>query len=204
MEVLPQEIRDNIAVLRRIIFASVHLPKELPGYWSIISKFASQETDKEKTIQPESVRIAIDNIKLLNDKAFATDEQLIREIHAFSSGTADVLPPLGIVLISQNSVCKLCNNKLLVKADRPSHVTVYTESYGTVIGTHYHKYCQAFKRGCSFRQYYGYSSSTPKVTSYDSNWQDHKFFFSSRETVFELNMLDRFDAELLLGQISYI
>lgn len=163
-------------------------PKNFQDTGLFISKFASQGTDKEKTIQPESVRIAIDNIKLLNDKAFATDEQLIREIHAFSSGT-DVLPPLGIVLISQNSVCKLCNNKLLVKADRPSHVTVYTESYGTVIGAHYHKYCQAFKRGCSFRQYYGYSSSTPEVTSYDSNWPDHKFFFSNRETVFELNML---------------
>ena len=114
-------------------------PKNFQDTGLFISKFASQGTDKEKTIQPESVRIAIDNIKLLNDKAFATDEQLIREIH----------------------VCKLCNNKLLVKADRPSHVTVYTESYGTVIGAHYHKYCQAFKRGCSFRQYYGYSSSTP-------------------------------------------
>jgi hypothetical protein len=197
MEALPQEIQD-LAILRRIIFASAYLPKDLPQYWSIVSVFASQG---RQVLQLESVRIAVENIQVLNDKAFATDQQLISEMHAFSS--TNISKPLGIVLISQNSVCKLCQSKLLVKADRPSLVTVYTESYGTVVGTHYHKVC---RRGCSFRQYYGYSSAGKSIIEnapYDPDWKENKYFFSSRETAFELSMLKKFDVELLLGQLSY-
>lgn len=91
----------------------------------------------------------------------------------------------------------------MIRSDRPSHITVYTETSGTTIGTHFHKYCQNFRKGCSFRQYYGYSSEgSQSVTFYDSNWAAHEYFVSSSETAFELGMLKRFDAELLLGRIS--
>ena len=59
-------------------------------------------------------------------------------------------------------------------------------------------------KGCSFRQYYGYSSEgNQSVVFYDAQWPQHKYFVSSSETAFELEMLKIFDAELLIGQISY-
>ena len=54
--------------------------------------------------------------------------------------------PLGVVLISSNKVCKLCKGDLLVRADRLSFPTVYTENYGT----HFRKYCQNHVIGCDF------------------------------------------------------
>ena len=30
----------------------------------------------------------------------------------------------------------------MTRKDWPSHLTVYTKSFGTLVGTHYHKYCQ--------------------------------------------------------------
>ena len=112
--------------------------------------------------------------------------------------------PIGIALISPNNTCRLCGNKLLVRNERPRHVTIYTEAYGTIVGTHYHKYCQKFRKGCNFRQYYGYSSEgNQSITFYDTHWADLRYFVSTSETAFELDMLRRFDAELLIGRISY-
>ncbi len=203
MELLPPQLQDA-AVLRRLVFAAVHLPRDLPHYWSVVTQFASQGNQSGQRLEPESVKIAVENLKILSEKAFATDKQLISEVHALD--TPFCSSPLGIVLVSPLTNCKLCGGKLLLRNDRASHVTVYTESYGTVVGTHYHKFCQHFRKGCSFRQYYGYSSDgtcSQPVTSYDSNWAEHEYFVSSSETAFELGMLMKFDAELLLGQISY-
>ena len=161
MDLLPLELQD-VTTLRRIIFAAVHLPKDLPQYWSIVAMFASRGS--KKVLQPESVRIAIENLWINNENAFVTDIQLVHEIHSLSPSPSTSFP-LGIVLISSNSTCGLCDGELLLRNDRPSHITVYTESWGTVIGTHYHKFCQHFRKGCTFRQYYGYTSSTSdKIT----------------------------------------
>ena len=37
---------------------------------------------------------------------------------------------------------------------------------------------------------------------FNHDWKKLPYFISSRETGFEMSMLNRFDAELLLGQIS--
>ena len=204
MDLLPPEVLD-VAVLRRIIFAVVHLPKDLPQYWSVVAWFASQGSPSGKSLQPDSVKIAVENLQMINERAFVTDKQLIHEVHTLCP-TPSCSTPLGIILISPNTTCRLCDGILLIRNDRPSHVTVYTESWGTVIGTHYHKFCQNFRKGCTFRQYYGYSSSgicSETITSYDSDWAKNDYFISSSETAFELCMLRKFDSELLLGQISY-
>ena len=59
--------------------------------------------------------------------------------------------PLGIVPISSNSTCKLC--KLLIRADRPSFPTVYTEEFGTIDETHFRKHCQNHGFGCSLMDF---------------------------------------------------
>ena len=202
MDLLPQEIQDA-TVLRRIIFAVAYLPKDYPHYWSVISEFASRACKSTSSLQPDVVRIAVQNLQFLNAKVFAGDKELAQEIHGvFSSPTAQ--HPIGIVLISSNDKCRLCGHSLQVRNDRASHITIYTEEYGTVVGTHYHKYCQKFRKGCNFRQYYGYSSEgNQSLIFYDTQWAEQKYFVSSSETAFELDMLRKFDSELLIGQISY-
>ena len=71
---------------------------------------------------------------------------------------------------------------------------------GTVLARHYYKYCQ---KGCSFCQHYGYYSVADQKYHYDTNWSELPYFVSSQETAFELDMLQKFDVELLIGQISY-
>ena len=201
MELLAPELQD-LTVLRRLIFAVVYLPKDLPQYWSVVGKFASQGG---KDLEPEIVRLAVENLRLLNEQAFVTDKQLADEIHALQT-MPEVGTPLGVVLISSKTRCGLCDGKLLIRYDRACQITVYTESFGTIVGTHYHKYCQNYRRDCTFRQHYGYSSRTingQHVCLYDPDWKDHKYIISTQETAFELRMIEKYDNDLLLGQISY-
>lgn len=202
MELLPSELQD-LSLLRRLLFAVVYLPKDLPQYWFIVGKFVSQGADC--SLEPEKCRVAAENLKLMNEKAFVKDDELTDEIHQLHV-TPEANMPLGIVLISPHTTCRFCNGKLLVRHDRPSTLTVYTESYGTIIGTHYHKYCQHFRKGCTFKQHYGYSTKSAEgkvMCSYDFDWEKQTYVISSAETAFELIMLKRYDVELLSGQLSY-
>ena len=202
MELLPVELRDP-SILRRLVFAAVYLPRDLPYYWSIVTEFAGIESEGTKVLSPESVRVAVENLEVLNPAAFVTEQELLKRIHSLSSPKPGSFP-LGIILMSSRKQCSLCDGKLYIKGDRASQLTVYTESLGTVIGTHYHKICQNFRKGCVFRQFYGYSSEgSQSVTYYDSDWDSNDYFISSSETAFDLRMLRKFDAELLLGQVSY-
>ena len=79
----------------------------------------------------------------------------------------------------------------------------FIESLGTVPATHFHKYCQNHRKGCKFVQYYGYYKSGSGSTYYFSNWIELPYFLSSQETGFEMKMLQMFDIELLVGQLSY-
>ena len=200
MEVIPSQIKD-LGVVRRALFASVYLPKACPNYWSVVTQFATMNSQLGKDLNSTTVKTMIENLQLLNATAFSTDKQLMEEIHALHCFRNE---PLGIVLVSPNEQCALCSGKLLIRSDRPSHLTVFTESFGTVVGTHYHKYCHNHKKRCSFKQYYGYhSEGDQSVIFYGTNWAQMQYFVSSSETAFEVKMLVKFDAELLLGQISY-
>ena len=203
MDLLPVEFKD-LSVLRRLIFAVTYLPKDLPQYWSVVKKFVSLGKDDDLKIEPEKCRVVAENLQLLNEGAFATDKQLTSEMHQLYA-PPNKSQPLGIILISSKSICSLCGKNLLIRHDRPSTLTVYTETFGTVVGTSYHKYCQNF-RVCSFKQHYGYSTKSVEgttITSYDDDWKEHIYLVSSTETAFEQIMLERFDIELLLAQISY-
>ncbi len=59
-------------------------------------------------------------------------------------------------------------------------------------------------RGCKLTQFYGYSKDGDKRgILYDAEWKTHTYFLSSQETGFQLSMLQNFDIELLIGQVSY-
>lgn len=159
-------------VLRRILFAVEYLPTECPGYWEVIATFASLES-ASNVLSSEDVKVFVDNLQLLNERAFATDASLRKELHDMSHGEA---VPLGVVLVSKNSVCQECGGKLLIRSDRPSRVIIYTESQGTVLGSHYQKFCQNYRKGCSYTQHYGYyCKGTNSPSYYDSNWDELKF-----------------------------
>ena len=111
--------------------------------------------------------------------------------------------PLGIVLVSTNQKCLLCGSGLLVKADRPSKVTVYSDNFGTIDSTHYRKVCKKFRTGCPFVEQYGYYSSGGDDIHYNEDFQSLTYFLSTRETAFEMSLLQQLDIEILIGQLSY-
>ena len=131
----------DTAVLRRILFAVVYLPKDCPNYWEVVSKFSATSD----LIDSQQVRVLVENMQLLNERVFATDRELALELQSMNFANCE---PLGIVLISPNKVCSACSGKLLIRSDRPSQVTVYTECDGTVIGSHFQKFCQNYRKGC--------------------------------------------------------
>ena len=100
MEFLPDEVQDP-TILRRIIFAAVYLPKELPHYWSVVMQFASQAKKSGKTRHPEAVRMTVDKLQLINEQVFANDKQLTEEMHAFSIPLCS--NPVGVFLISSRT-----------------------------------------------------------------------------------------------------
>lgn len=68
----------DIAVLRRLLFAAAHIPSSLPMYPQTICEFAFQFS-KHKP-QPHQVRVLLENLALLNEKAFDTDKVLFRDL----------------------------------------------------------------------------------------------------------------------------
>ena len=47
-----------------------------------------------------------------------------------------------------------------------------------------------------------YSEETGAIT-YDANWRELPYFISSRETAFEMSLLTKLDADILIGVMSY-
>ena len=130
-----------------------------------------------------------------------TDKALALEFQALSY---DQFRPLGVVLISTNQFCQECGGKLLLRGDRPSTVAIYTESQGTLLGSHLVKYCHNSRKGCKFSQHYGYHTlSNSSDSVYDENWFELPYFLSTNQTAFEMKLLERFDVELLIGELSY-
>ena len=91
----------------------------------------------------------------------------------------------------------------MLRNDRPSHIILYTESLGTVPATQFYKYCQNYRKGCKFVQYYGHYSVGDASIYYNNDWMTLPYFLSSQETGFEMSILKKYDVELLIGQMSY-
>ena len=139
----------ELSVLRKILFAAVHLPSDMPKYWEAIAEFSSGKT----TLTPAQVKIFVENMQVLNQTAFQTDIELQKELYTCKNTTAK---PIGMVLVSSKKTCIECGANLLLKADRHSVLTVYTNSMGTVPASHYRKICSNFRSGCKLVQYYGF------------------------------------------------
>ena len=192
-----ESVVPDASVLRRLLFAAIHVSKECPKYWDIVTEFAYGSAGCNK----DDVRVLLDNLEFLEDKAFPTDKELLKELCSTEGYDGQLL---GIVLISSNCTCRSCGGKLLIRADRPSFMTIYTDDMGTVHGTHFRKYCQNSRKKCQFTQHYGFHAEGDKSDMfYDPDWDSLPYFISTSKTAFSLSFLKRFEAELLLGQVSF-
>lgn len=147
----------------------------------IVATFCNQGSP----ISPVS-QMLMENVQILNAQAFCTDEELTRELIAMEYGPTK--QPLGVPLIPSQTECFSCGGKLLLRADRPSRLSLYTEALGTVPATHYHKYCHNYRKGYNVARFYGYHRERDQRICYD-NWMSLPCFLSSQETGFELDML---------------
>lgn len=191
---------DSPSVLRRMLFAVVNLPKDLPDYWKIVRNFGTCGAD-DKLLTSTKVQALVDNLQYLDKDVFLSDKNLM-ELLMKEQGRDG--KPIGIALISSHTQCQSCGGDLMVKADRPSHLTLYSDSFGTVTAVHYRKICKNTRRGlCNTVQYYGYCSKQTGALTYDVNWRELPYFISSRETAFEMSMLIKLDADILIGLMSY-
>ena len=117
MDLIPSEIKD-LGVIRRAVFASMYLPQECPNYWSLVSEFATLNSSQIKDIDYITMKAIIENLQLLNARAFSSDSELTKEIHGLKIHDQ----PLGIVLVSSNDKCGMCHGQLLTR----------NKSYGSV------------------------------------------------------------------------
>ena len=199
-----EEFTDRISVVKRLVFASAVLPPDCPHYWDIVSSFASKSesdsTTQVSSLTSEKAKAFIENLKYVEPETFNSDSNLQQELHAFIGHKKQ---PLGIILLSPNNTCRICKSKLLVKADRSSRVTTYSDTFGTIESTHYRKVCKNFRSSCPFVQHYGFYSMGGSDIIYDEDFHTLPYFMSARETAFEMAMLKQLDAEILIGQLSY-
>ena len=203
MAKLLQELSDHLespSVLRKMLFATVNLPSDLPDYWKIVIHFGTNGAD-DNLPTTTKLQALVENLQYLDKDVFLSDKNLM-ELLMKEKGRDG--KPIGIALISSRTRCQSCGGDLMVKADRPSYLTLYSDSLGTVTAVHYRKICKNTRRGlCNTVQFYGYFSKETGSLTYDTNWRELPYFVSSRETAFEMSMLTKLDAEILIGLMSY-
>lgn len=192
----------DVSVLRRLLFASIQLPEELPNRWGIAVEFATDGKVKRNSIDTSTAAALVENILSFDKRAFDTDDSLMLELIGWVPST-DQRKPLGVVLISPELCCAICRQELTLRKDRPASVVVYDENLGTVPGSHFHKICH--NKRCGVTQYYGYYTIGHESSQvfYNAEWRDLRYFVSSSLTVFSMQMLKRIDSQVLIGQLSY-
>ncbi len=197
LRAVPPFITD-VSVLKRLSFAVANLPEDLPNRWEMISAFALKRQNMKGDISllTSQVKLFAENLQEL---VFSTDKELMLELMDILSSKKK---PLGVVLISSNEYCSICESKLQIRKDRPANVIIYDDVMGAVDGTHYHKTCS--NRSCGLTQFYGYTTAGKSLdVHFDANWESLQFFVSSRETAFSITQLNRCDSQIIIGQMSF-
>ena len=106
------------------------------------------------------------------------------------------------ILLSSNDTCVMCHSKLLVQKDRHASIVIYDDRMGTVHGTHFHKYCTVFVDIFTTMDTIP-QERHPSVLKSFLRMIRNQLFVSSHETAFSLNLLKRFNSEILFGQMSF-
>ena len=191
----------DISVIYRMCFAARSLSSDSPNYWSLVSKFAVEGKEKH-SLSPDEARIFVENMHILHSDIFDTEEKLTRNLIKLPKNDPCQPERIGFVLVSLTENCPSCQVHLYTRQDRAASAVIYHHNLGTIPAIHYTKYCR--KKGCSYQQHYGYhSNADSNGIIYDSDCLSLPYFMSSRETAFDMELLNRFDVNILIGQISY-
>ena len=190
----------DTSVLRRLLFAAATLPSDLPDLWGVVVEFATRGKESRSAITTDQAKVFVENLHELDAAVFASDRQLFQDLVAFQTNKCK---PLGVVLISSCEHCLVCGSNLKLRKDRPSPVVIYHDDMGTIPGSHYHKYCT--KPSCGFIQYYGYYTIGHGMSGvlFNTNWESLPYFVSSRETVLSMRLMQHFNANIVIGQLSF-
>jgi len=67
----------DVSVLRRLLFAVVHLPKDLPNFWGVAVEFATKGKESRNAINSQQAQMFMENIHSLDNSAFSSERQLL-------------------------------------------------------------------------------------------------------------------------------
>ena len=70
------EFVNSPSVLRKLLFATTNLPRDLPDYWKIVTSFATSGSHEEKLTQSK-IKTQVDNMQYYDKDAFLCDKSLI-------------------------------------------------------------------------------------------------------------------------------
>ena len=190
---ISKHIKD-VSVLRRLLFAVSQLPHDLPDLWKVALEFATKGKE-DKIGDSKTTQLILKNLEKMDFDAFQDDKTLFFELIATPS-----CKPLGVVLMPQITHCLICGDILQLRKDRAASLVIYDDSVGTIAGSHFHKIYK--NRSCGYTQYYGYYTLKGSTRIYaNGDWECLPYFVSSRETVFSKLTMQRFETEILLGQL---
>lgn len=82
LEALSKYVSD-VSVLRRLLFAVVHLPQDLPNFWGVAVEFATCGKESRNMISSQQAQLFIENMRSLDNTAFSSDNQLLLNMLEF-------------------------------------------------------------------------------------------------------------------------
>jgi hypothetical protein len=91
MDLVTSVVKD-VAVLRRMLFATTYLPRGMPQYWEVIACFSNQGSNEK--VSTSQVRLLMENLQTLNKQAFLSDLVLTNEL--LSTDSNPLTQPLGV------------------------------------------------------------------------------------------------------------
>lgn len=94
--VLAKYMKD-VSVLQRLLFAVTFLSPELPAFWTVVLKFATEGKLSNCSVTSKQIQAIIENIQAMYASAFAPDPILQQEIICLHLPRKE---PVGHVLIS--------------------------------------------------------------------------------------------------------
>ena len=90
----------NVSVVRRLLFAVMNLPKDLPNLWGVAVEFATWGQETRHTLNVEQAKLLVQNVQELDLLASDSDKKLLEDLMVFQ---VPKCKPLGLILISSKS-----------------------------------------------------------------------------------------------------
>lgn len=102
---------NDVSVLRRLLFAVIHLPQDLPNLWGVAVEFATNGKESRDAINAQQAQLFMENMRSLDVTAFSTDRHLLQDLVEFQVLThgSPCSVTLGALWISM--AANFCNKR---------------------------------------------------------------------------------------------